>query len=197
MRQPYEKSLGKLDVLIDGARRGALPAAAPADRAVDVSWCDIRVGRIIDAKLHPESDKLYVETIDLGEATPRTVLSGLAAHMPLDKVNGALVVCICNLKPRKMAGIESQAMVLCASGKGKATLDFVLPPASSQPGERVTWEGYAGEPEPPKKMDKKKAWEEVMPELHTNAEGVACYKGVPFALAAGNCTSSVTEGSIS
>ena len=28
----------------------------------------------------------YVETIDLGEEKPRQILSGLAQHMPLDKV---------------------------------------------------------------------------------------------------------------
>lgn len=39
--------------------------------------CDLRVGKIIECTRHPESQKLYVEKIDLGEAEPRTILSGL------------------------------------------------------------------------------------------------------------------------
>ena len=161
-----------------------LPAVVPADRDVDVSWSEVRVGVILDAKPHPESDKLYVETIDLGEGTPRTVLSGLAQHMTLDQVKGARVVCICNLKPRKMAGIESQAMVLCASDADKSKLAFVEPPAGAAPGDLVTWDGFPGAPETAKKMDKKKAWESIQPCFATDGKGVATYKGAPFAVAA-------------
>ena len=50
----------------------------------------------------------YVETIDLGEGTPRQILSGLGGHMPLEAVKGSRVVCITNLRARKMAGVESQ-----------------------------------------------------------------------------------------
>lgn len=173
------------------------PAAAAAERAVDVSWADLRVGRIVEARPHPESDKLYVETIDLGEAAPRQVLSGLAQHMPIDKVRGALVVCICNLRTRKMGGLESQAMVLCASDAGKSSLCFVTPPEGSAVGERVSWDGYAGEPEAPKKMEKKKAWEAIQPELATDGRGVCVYRQTPFKLSAGVCTASISGGVIS
>jgi len=195
---------GKAEKAAKAEKKKAAAAAAEKkapsaeDRAVDVSWSDIRVGVILEAKPHPESDKLYVETIDLGEAAPRTVLSGLAAHMTLEQVIGARVVCICNLTPRKMAGIESQAMVLCASDAAKSALAFVTPPAASAPGERVTFEGYPGEPEAHKKMGKKKAWEAIQPEFSTDAQtGLACYKGVPFGLAAGPCTTPIKGGVIS
>jgi tRNA-binding EMAP/Myf-like protein len=39
--------------------------------------CDIRVGNITSCKIHPESDKLYIESIDLGENEERTIASGL------------------------------------------------------------------------------------------------------------------------
>ena len=173
--------------------KGGAPAA---DRDVDVSWSEVRVGVILDAKPHPESDKLYVETIDLGEGTPRTVLSGLAQHMTLDQVKGARVVCICNLKPRKMAGIESQAMVLCASDADKSKLAFVEPPAGAAPGDLVTWEGFPGAPETAKKMDKKKAWESIQPCFATDGKGVATYKGAPFAVAGGVCAAPSVFGGI-
>lgn len=53
---------------------------------VDVSRLDLRIGRIITAEKHPDADSLYVEQVDVGEASPRTVVSGLMKHIPLDQV---------------------------------------------------------------------------------------------------------------
>ena len=193
-----------------GVKKEKVKKAAPpkeegdgGERPVDVSWADIRVGKILDAAPHPDSDKLYVEPLDRGEASPRQVLSGLAQHMPLDQVKGAMVVCICNLRARKIAGTESQAMVLCASDAEKSKLCFVTPPPGSVPGEVVKWEGYPGEPEPnPKKIEKKKAWEAIQPLFATTADGTCVYKGekagaAAFMLPKGKCTSTVPNGVIS
>lgn len=146
------------------------------------------------ASLHCDRPSIAVRSAV--SAAPQ-VLSGLAQHMALDAVKGAHVVCICNLKARKIAGIESQAMVLCASDASKSSLSFVTPPADSQPGELVRWEGFPGEPEAVKKMDKKKAWEEIQPLLGTDAKNVCVYKGVPFMLNGGPCTGGVANGIIS
>lgn len=64
---------------------------------------------------HPDADSLYVEKIDVGEAEPRTVVSGLVHFVPKEQLQDRLVVLLCNLKPQKMRGVESQGMVLCAS----------------------------------------------------------------------------------
>lgn len=34
---------------------------------------------------HPDADTLYVETIDVGEAEPRTVVSGLVNYIPIEE----------------------------------------------------------------------------------------------------------------
>ena len=151
---------------------------------------------ILDAKPHPESDKLYVETIDLGEGTPRTVLSGLAQHMTLDQVKGARVVCICNLKPRKMAGIESQAMVLCASDADKSKLAFVEPPAGAAPGDLVTWEGFPGARRRRRRWTRRRRGSPSSRVFATDAKGVATYKGAPFAVAGGVCAAPSVFGGI-
>lgn len=63
------------------------PAAGSSDaKPVDVSRLDLRVGCIITAKKHPDADTLYVEEVDVGEGSPRTVVSGLVKHVPLDQV---------------------------------------------------------------------------------------------------------------
>ena len=47
--------------------------AAAAERPVDVSLLDLRVGVIAKAERHPDADTLYVEQVECGEAVPRTV----------------------------------------------------------------------------------------------------------------------------
>lgn len=91
------------------------PNAKAADDEPLPHRLDIRVGKIIEAKKHPDAETLYVETIDLGEAEPRTVVSGLANFVPLEKMQNRFVAVLCNLKPAKMRGVESKGMVLCAS----------------------------------------------------------------------------------
>ena len=54
-----------------------------------------------------------------------------------------MVVLMMNLKPVKMRGILSQAMVMCASSPGK--IEILTPPPGCVPGDRVTFEGFPGE----------------------------------------------------
>ncbi|XP_036047292.1 aminoacyl tRNA synthase complex-interacting multifunctional protein 1 isoform X2 [Onychomys torridus] len=153
-------------------------AAASADsKPIDVSRLDLRIGCIITAKKHPDADSLYVEEVDVGEAAPRTVVSGLVNHVPLEQMQNRMVILLCNLKPAKMRGVLSQAMVMCASSPEK--VEILAPPTGSVPGDRVTFDAFPGEPD--KELNpKKKIWEQIQPDLHTNAECVATYKGVPF-----------------
>ncbi|NWJ10703.1 AIMP1 protein, partial [Crypturellus undulatus] len=154
------------------------PAAGSSDpKPVDVSRLDLRVGCIITAEKHPDADSLYVEQVDVGEASPRTVVSGLVKHVPLDQMQKRMAILLCNLKPAKMRGVVSQAMVMCASSPEK--VEILAPPPGAVPGERITFEGFPGDPE--KELNpKKKIWEQIQPDLHTNDECIATYKGVPF-----------------
>lgn len=64
------------------------------------------------------------------------------------------------------------------------------------PGERVTFEGFPGEPDE-QLAPKKKIFETVQPEFATTAERVAVWRGVPFTTSKGVCTvRSVAGGSI-
>lgn len=76
-------------------------------------------------KQHPEADKLYVETIDLGEENPRTVVSGLVGRVAMEELLNRSVVVLCNLKPAKMRNVLSQAMLLCASTYVKNIYSFL------------------------------------------------------------------------
>ncbi|TMS23751.1 Aminoacyl tRNA synthase complex-interacting multifunctional protein 1 [Larimichthys crocea] len=156
--------------------------AAPSqeDVKVDVSRLDLRIGRIITAEKHPDADSLYVEQVDVGEASPRTVVSGLVKHIPLEQMQNRMAVLMCNLKPAKMRGVVSQAMVMCASSPDK--VEILDPPNGAVPGDRVTFQGFPGEPD--KELNpKKKVWEQVQPDLRTDGQCIATYKGAAFEVA--------------
>lgn len=50
-------------------------------------------------------------------------------------------VVFANLKPRKLAHIMSQGMVMMASNADKTEIELIRPPAGSKIGERVFLEG--------------------------------------------------------
>ena len=49
---------------------------------------DIRVGEILEAVPVANSDKLYRETIDVGESSPRQIVSGLAPYYTAQELLG-------------------------------------------------------------------------------------------------------------
>ncbi|GAA6228066.1 aminoacyl tRNA synthase complex-interacting multifunctional protein 1-like, partial [Lates japonicus] len=147
------------------------------DARVDVSRLDLRVGRILTALHYKETDNLYVEQVDVGEATPRTVVSNLAQHIPVDQMQNRMAVLLCNLKPVKVRGVVSQATVMCASSPDK--VEILDPPSGAVPGDRVTFQGFPGEPD--KELNpRKKVWEQIQPDLRTDSQCVATYKGAAF-----------------
>ena len=74
---------------------------------------------------HPDADKLFCEEIDVGEESgPRQIVSGLRDHYTLEEMQDRKVLVVCNLKAAKIAGINSNGMVLAA--KVNIFLVFVL-----------------------------------------------------------------------
>lgn len=145
--------------------------------SIDVRKLDFRIGKIIDINKHPDADSLYVEKIDCGEEKPRTVVSGLVNHVPIEEMKDRIVMVLCNLKPVKMRGVTSEAMVMCASSPDK--VEVLIPPPSAIPGDLVSCEGFPREPESILNP-KKKIFETCAPDLKTNDDKVACYKGSPL-----------------
>lgn len=159
-------------------------AAAVAERPVDISRIDIRVGKIVHIEPHPDADALYVEKIDVGEAEPRTVISGLRKFVAQDKLDGALVAVVCNLKPANMRGIKSQGMLLCASDKDHTTVEVLTVAEGSKPGERITSDMFIDAPDP-QLNPKKKIFEKVQIDLTTNDSLEVTYKGELLRTSAG------------
>nr|XP_023890795.1 aminoacyl tRNA synthase complex-interacting multifunctional protein 1-like [Quercus suber] len=107
---------------------------------------DIRVGRVVKAWRHEEADSLYVEQVDVGEAEPRTICSGLVNFVPLHLLQDKKVVVLANLKPRNMRGVKSCGMLMAASDASHENVELLVPPEDSLPGERI-WFGSEEEKE--------------------------------------------------
>jgi len=155
---------------------------------------DMRVGKIVEVSRHPDAEKLYVSKIDLGEPSPRTVVSGLVDFVPQDQMEGRLVVVLTNLKPAKMRGIESKGMVLCSSREEPKEVEPLAVPVGSQPGERVFVEGYEDGVSDEVLNPKKKVWEKLSVDLATDGEGFAKWQGNSLLTNNGQITCSVVKG---
>jgi tRNA-binding protein len=84
----------------------------------DFAKLDIRVARVIQVEQIPDKSKIVKGIIDLGSETRQVVIGGAEYYKPEDLV-GRKVIVIVNLEPRKIGGIESNAMLLAADLDGK------------------------------------------------------------------------------
>lgn len=168
-----------------------------------ISEIDFRVGLIVSADRHPDSDKLLVEQIDIGEEMPRQICSGISAYYAPDDLIGCRVVIVSNLKERKMAGTASHGMLLCATTGECENRQLVLveAPPETPAGERVVVDVVGedhGSAAPPNRVHKKKLFEKIASDLRTDGQGVVRYKSFAFATSVGPCTAiAIPDGVVS
>jgi len=84
----------------------------------DFSKLDLRVAKILTVENIPGKSRIVKGEIDLGEEK-RNVIIGGAEFYEADELIGKTVIAVINLMPKKIAGIESNAMLLAADTNGK------------------------------------------------------------------------------
>ncbi|XP_049767790.1 tyrosine--tRNA ligase, cytoplasmic isoform X1 [Schistocerca cancellata] len=174
IRKKFEEK--ELKLLVEKAYPPPGKQKSPVDD-VSPQRLDIRVGKIVEVEKHPDADALYVEKIDVGESSPRVIVSGLVNFVPIEEMRERMVVVLCNLKPAKMRGVESCGMVLCASFEDPKCVEPLIPPNGSVPGERIFIEGYESGTPDDVLNPKKKVWEKLQVDLKTNVECEAEWQG--------------------
>ena len=118
-----EKSDSKAEQKVDkkqqkAEKKAEKPIEAPEGCAFiefdDFAKVQLVTAKVIACERVENSDKLLKETLDVG-GVEKTVLSGIAQWYAPEDVVGKTVVLVANLKPRKMRGVLSEGMLLCAS----------------------------------------------------------------------------------
>ncbi|KAG6513146.1 hypothetical protein ZIOFF_023454 [Zingiber officinale] len=91
-----------------------------AETEISVSRLDIPVGLIKKVQKHPDADSLYVEEIDVGEESPRTVVSGLVKYIPLEEMQNRKVELV---DPPSSAKVGERVTFLGYSGEPNSVLN--------------------------------------------------------------------------
>jgi len=111
--------------------------APPTITYDDFAKVDLRIARILEAREHPNADRLLVMRIDLG-TEQRQLVAGIRGHYQPAELIGREIVVVANLEPRKMRGEESQGMLLAASTPDHAQVILLTPMSDIPPGSKVS-----------------------------------------------------------
>lgn len=84
----------------------------------DFAKLDLRIAKIVSTEKIPGKSKIIKGVIDLGEEKRDVIIGGAEYYQPEELV-GKKVIVIANLEPRKIAGLESNAMLLAADVNDK------------------------------------------------------------------------------
>ncbi|MEE9535729.1 MAG: tRNA-binding protein [Nitrosopumilaceae archaeon] len=84
----------------------------------DFKKLDLRVAKIISVEKIPGKTKIVKGVVDLGSEKRDVIIGGAEFYQPEELV-GRTVIVVTNLEPKKLAGVESNAMLLAADVNNK------------------------------------------------------------------------------
>jgi methionyl-tRNA synthetase len=87
----------------------------------DFARVELRVARILEARPHPNADRLLILQVDVGDET-KQILAGIREHYAPEQLVGRRIVVVNNLAPRMIRGETSNGMLLAASSGDKVVL---------------------------------------------------------------------------
>ena len=104
----------------------------------DFQKVDMRVGRVASAEDFPKARKpSYLLTIDFGPLGTRRSVAALKTDYRLGDLPGRQVVCVFNFPPRRIAGFDSEVLVLAAT-EADGALRLLSPDPTAEPGSYVS-----------------------------------------------------------
>ena len=102
----------------------------------DFMKVDLRIDKVKEAIEVPEADKLVKLILDVGELGEKTVFAGIKGSYEPNLLQDKLVICVNNLKPRKMRFGTSEGMIL-AAGDDDIGIFLVSQDSGAIPGMKV------------------------------------------------------------
>ena len=100
----------------------------------DFQKLELRTGRIKSAERVAGTDKLMRIIVDIGSGE-RQLVAGIAETYSADELIGKNIIVLANLAPKKLKGLESQAMLLAAVVDNKPVL--LTTDKNTEPGAAV------------------------------------------------------------
>jgi len=96
----------------------------------------LKVGKIIEVEDIPNTDKLYLLKIDVGDKKIE-VVAGLKKYYKKEDLKNKLCITFVNLKPAVIRGIKSEGMILVAINKEKDKVYLLQPEKQIEVGSDV------------------------------------------------------------
>ena len=87
----------------------------------DFRKLELKIAEIKEVNDHPNADRLYVITLDVGGAT-KQVVAGIKGSYQKEQLVGKQVVVVDNLESAMLRGVESQGMILASSDESGFTV---------------------------------------------------------------------------
>lgn len=87
----------------------------------DFKKIELRIAQIKEVADHPNADRLYVITVDLGDKT-KQIVAGIKKSYTKEELVSKYIVVVNNLQPAVLRGVESQGMLLAASDDNTITI---------------------------------------------------------------------------
>jgi len=100
----------------------------------DFRKVELRIGQVKAVEDHPNADRLYVISVEIGDKTKQLV-AGIKGFYQKEELLGKFVVVVDNLEPALLRGVESQGMLLAASDENG--LAIITPERAIKPGSIV------------------------------------------------------------
>lgn len=124
-------------------RKIEVPVGKLEEGCPGFSRLNLRIGRIEEVSDHPDADKLYKLTVDIGRRIG--LVAGLRGYYTPDELRGKSIVVVSNLEPATIRGVRSEGMLLAAETKKTLAL---LTPAEEVPSGMVVNSGRAPSDKP-------------------------------------------------
>ena len=103
----------------------------------DFKKIQAKVGKVLSAEAVPDSDKLIRFTIDVGEESPRQILSAIREwYTEPEQLIGKMMLFCTNLAPRTIRGLESHGMLMAVDGVDGVPV-FLVPDQQVTPGSTM------------------------------------------------------------
>ena len=94
----------------------------------DFAKLELRVAKVLEARPHPNADKLMLLQIDVGDVQ-KQIVAGIRQHYTPEQLVGKTIVVVNNLAPAILRGETSNGMLLAATSGEKVILLTVDDPA--------------------------------------------------------------------